>query len=471
MRKYYWYISAFVKKHGTLVLASIVVAILLFSAVFPTLTRIFEAKKRTYIGVVGRYSLNSLPRSIQEEISRGLTKIEKDGTAVPDIAERWGIQDDGKTYRFIVKKNLQWQDGTDVTPFDLQFSLSNVEIEHQNNEVIFRLEKPYAAFPIVASEPLFKIVSEPYLIFFRRPQLIGLGKSKVLSYKERGQKLDEIVIGNETEEKIYRFYLTEDDAIDGFKRGEVDSLPNFSSVGDLKDWKTVDIQPKLDKRSYLGIFFNLDNKNLNSNELRQALNYALTKPSDESRAVGPISPESWAFADVGKSYDKDEERAVERFKSFIPTLADGRLEIELVTLPSYVQEAEEIKKEWEAFGEKVAAACMTDSKIKEKNLCENSKMKVNVSIDNFPDTTDFQALLLGQEIPYDPDQYSLWHSGQSTNFTHYENTRIDSILQKARQVEDRSQRIELYQNFQQFFSEDAPVIFIKHLYKYDVRRK
>ena len=77
---------------------------------------------------------------------------------------------------------------------------------------------------------------------------------------------------------------------------------------------------------------------------------------------------------------------------------------------------------------------------------------------------------MGQEIPVDPDQYFLWHSDQSTNFTNYQNTRIDSLLEKGRQTIDQNKRKEVYQEFQQFMLEDPPAIFLRHLFSFDVKR-
>lgn len=468
MRRYYWYVSAFFKKHGVVVLASIVIAILFFSISLPFVLRFLEFKKKTYIGVVGRYSITSLPREIQEEVSSGLTKIQPDGTAVPDLAERWNTEDDGKTYRFLVKKNVLWQDGKELVPEDISYNFSNVQVITTPNEVVFKLTEPFVPFPTAVSQPLFRIEEKPYLFFFKKRKIIGIGKFQVSDFKEHGQRLTEVTLNSPNEQKIYRFYLTEADAIQGFKRGEVDVLNDFTDPQDLKDWSTVDVTKKLDPDTYLGIFFNTTSSIFSSNEIRQALNYALQKPTDESRAVGPISPQSWAFSSVGKTYDYDEQRAIDRLLTALP---GQPLHFDLTTTQTYAAEADMIKKQWEEFGQKAYGACINDSSIKEKNLCENAKIEINIRISNFPDTTNFQALLIGQQSPSDPDQYALWHSQQQTNFTQYKNIRIDSLLEKGRQTEDQKKRFEIYQDFQQFFSEDAPVIFIRHLEKYTIRRK
>jgi peptide/nickel transport system substrate-binding protein len=79
-------------------------------------------------------------------------------------------------------------------------------------------------------------------------------------------------------------------------------------------------------------------------------------------------------------------------------------------------------------------------------------------------------LLLGQEIPIDPDQYVMWHSSQATNFTNYKNTRIDSLLEKGRQTTEIAERRTIYQEFQQYLLEDPPAIFLKYLDNISIAR-
>lgn len=470
MRKYYWYISTFFRKHGILVLVSIIGAVLLFSIAFPILIRTFEFKKHAYVGVIGNYTLTNLPPSIQSEISSGLTTLASDGSATSDLAERWTTEDDHKTYRFVIKKNIFWQDGKALTPADINYTFNNVQVISTSNDVVFKLKNPFSPFPVIVSQPLFRVGDEPYLFFFKRPKLIGTGKYQVIDYTQDSQRLTQLVISGPDEVKTYRFYLTEDTAVAAFKRGEIDILPNLSAKADLTNWTTVNIIPKLDNQSYLGIFFNTSDPLLSTNEFRVALNYAVQKPTDNTRAYGPISPDSWAYSNVGKPYDYDLGRATERLLSVLKNF-NQPIHFELVTTPIFASEAETIRQSWVNLGNKAANQCQTDPTIKEKTNCQNLRMSIDLRISNFPDTNNFQAMLVGEGSPVDPDQYNLWHSNLPTNFTNYANTRIDKLLEDGRQIVDQKKRFETYQNFQQFFSEDAPVIFIRHLTKYDIIRK
>lgn len=467
MRTYYWYVTAYLKKHGKIVFLSILLGIVLFMIATPFFLRRLSAKPTKYIGMVGDYSLTSLPLNIQRQLSLGLTNLAADGAAVPSLAERWIVEDNGKSYRFVLRQNMTWQDGRPFKSSDVSYRFEGVEVVTTPNDVIFKLPDAYAPFPVVVSQPLIRTESQRYWWFFVRPQLIGLGEYRLLDYKLNGQRLTQLTLESNRERLIYRFYLTEDDAVLGFKHGQVDVLPDLGSSYDLQNWPNVSITPQLHTERYLAVFFN-NASPLFPKNVRQALAYAMTKPDASTRAIGPVNPNSWAYFDGGKTYDYDLDKAQERLLAEPPTQP---LNIELTTTTVFQPEAEQIKQEWEQLGQLAVKSCQNSKDIKEKALCANMLITVNLRLNNFPDTTNFQVLLIGQESPPDPDQYSNWHSDQSTNFTAYKNTRIDSLLEKGRQTIDQSERKAIYQEFQQFMLEDVPAIFIRYLESYEIRRK
>lgn len=467
MRKFYWYLSSYVRKHGLIVILTIVIASIIFSFIVPLIARSLERKQWQYIGVVGDYTLEALPLEIQHLLSAGLTRIEEDGSVVPDLAERWIIEDSGRTYRFVMKKNLYWQDGKPLTTDDVRYDFNDVETITTPNDVIFKLPEVFVPFPTVVSKPIFRTDYQRYFLFFRRPTLIGLGEYELSDYTQKGNRLTQVVLDGPGDRRIYRFYLTEEDALLAYKRGEVDILSGLSSPGDVDTWPNTEVTSELNPAQYLALFFNMDQPMFMKN-VRQALSYAAEKPQDGTRANGPINPDSWAYLDGVKPYDYDINRAIERLLSEIPP---EPLNLELTTTPLFETEANRLKQNWETLGQAAFDACQTNTDIKNKSDCDRLRISVTIRINSFPDTGNFQMLLVGQESPTDPDQYALWHSGEGTNFSRYRNTRIDSLLERGRQTTDRNERLAIYQEFQQFFLEDAPAIFLRHLHSYQVKRK
>lgn len=57
------------------------------------------------------------------EIFSGLVGFNKDLKIVPDIAEKWDVSNDGKTYTFTLRQDVKFHDGRPVTAQDVKYSL------------------------------------------------------------------------------------------------------------------------------------------------------------------------------------------------------------------------------------------------------------------------------------------------------------------------------------------------------------
>ncbi|MEN8253062.1 MAG: ABC transporter substrate-binding protein [Patescibacteria group bacterium] len=467
MRKYYWYFTAYWKKHGKTVIISVFTAIFLFSITLPFLVSKINTKKHFYIAMVGNHTLNSLPNEIEQLVSFGLTKLNKDGTVDPALSERWSIEENGKTYRFIIKKGLKWQDGKNFNPSDVWYPLEDTQIITTQNDVVFKLPDTFVPFPSFVSKPLFRSNYDSKWFFFTKQKITGLGRYQITDFKLQGKRLKEITLESSKEKRTIRFYLTQGDAITAFKSGDVDILSDLNNKTAFENWNNILLTETLKEDEYLALFFNMKNP-LFSKNVRQAFSYALSKPEDKERALGPIDPNSWVYLAANKTYKQDQKRAIERLLSSMP---EQKLAFSIKTTVAFSAEAEKIKEELENLGTAAFESCEQSDEVSEKEKCENLKISINIQVHNFPDLTDFETLLITRESPPDPDQYSMWHSQQASNFTNYKNTRIDNLLEKGRQVADREERKAIYQEFQQFLLEDAPAVFIKHPTVYEAKRK
>ncbi len=466
MRKLYWYISLYIRRHGWLFLVSVLATIVFFSFLLPLLLKNLTFKKQNYIAVVGQYNLSNLPPIIKQQLSAGLSSIGADQSPQPMLAERWILEDDAKQYRFVLKKGVFWQDGKELVPEDVYYNFADVVMVTTPNDVIFKLPEPFAPFPVAVSEPILRVANKKRFLLPSITQLIGIGQYEMLDYKMNGNYLREFRVDGPQERYIYRFYPTEEAAVLAFKKGEVDILLDLASCHGLCDWKKLEIVRDLDFDSYLALFFNNADPQLGKN-VRQALAYALEKDYGEARTIGPFNPNSWAYLEGGKDYQKDWERGIERL---IDELPREPLDFEITTTTIFQEEAEAIKEELTAFGQEASQSCRNSGSVEDKELCDNLAINLRIKISNFPDTNNFQLLLMGQSISTDPDQYFMWHSAQATNFTRYKNTRIDSLLERGRQTVDVEERKSIYQEFQQFLLEDPPAIFLHYLERFSIAR-
>ena len=472
MIKLYWYLTGYIRKHGLKFLAIVVLAVVLFSFVIPYLFERLTPHKRRYIGIVGEYNLNNLPLMIRQQLSYGLVTTEPDGSFVP-VLGTLKIENSGLRYRFTLSQDYYWQDGRPLVATDIDYHVPDATVTYQDNEVIYDLPEVFASFPQLLTAPLLRYQTDTRWGLWEEVDIYGLSHTRLTDYTfaDRSHRsLSQVVLDDtQTGERyIYRFYFTQDQAIDAFKLGEVDYLFDVTNIEEIKNWQTTVVQDRLLPDQYLAVFFNTADPLLSRN-LRQALSYAVEKERPGyTRAAGPISADSWAYFAGVKKYDKNIDSGVERLLDELP---GEPIELELITTTSYFDIASRIKQDWEELGEAAATACLESDDIKDKTPCEYLRIKVQIQIQSFPDTNNFQTLLIGHQVATDPDQYNLWHSDLATNFTHYKNTRVDNFLEKGRQTINPQERLTLYQEFQQALLEDPPAIFLWHLQSSDLARK
>lgn len=437
IRYIFRFLPAFISRFKFLIILGIGVGILFFillRVIGPTLFN----KKTVNIGIVGKYRTDNLPISIVSLISDGLTKVDETGIVEPNLASSWETPDSGQTWIFHLKDNLTWQDGKKVMASNIVYSFSDAKEETPDAKtIVFKLQSSFAPFPSVVSQPIFK------------KGLLGTGKWKVTKASLTGNFVQKLVITNSShEEKVFKFYPTEERAKLAFKLGSVDLIEGVFSKQPFDTWQNTNMMPDVNKYRYAAVFFNNQDNLLSSKELRQALSYAIDKSKlPGPRAFGPISPDSWAYNAQLKPYDYDEKRANEIIGGLAKEIK-SILNINLATSTVLLPVAEQIARDWEKVG-----------------------VKTNIMVQNeIPQ--DFQAFLAVMDIPKDPDQYSTWHSTQTaTNIAHYKDPRIDKLLEDGRLEMDTEKRKKIYLDFQRFLVEDAPAIFLYHPITYTISRK
>lgn len=447
LRVSYWIFIGFIKKH-TLILFTGVFIGLIGSVFLPQLIqKLPHPKTKQKIAVINSPTLSEIPLFIQKQISLGLTNISPSGEVTPSAAESYKIENEGKRFLFTLRQDLTWHNGKNFTAKDINYNFADVEVKViSDHEIAFELKDPYSPFPSIVSQPLF--LQEKSSIFKGKIKLLGLGPMKVKKIKRVGHQITELILNSSEKTIIYRFYNTQESAKLAFKLGEVDEIRELSSVGELAKWPNVTLTEVTHPNRYVALFFNTDDQYLSSKSLRQALTYAIpSKPDTEQRALGPISPRSWAYNPQVKPYLYNPKAA----QDLIDSEKEGRDNfnpvIELTTTLPHLDMAEAIKNEWQKIG-----------------------VETNIKVVSYlPE--NMQALLIAQEIPPDPDQYSYWHSTQPTNLTHFNNPKIDKLLEDGRQTFDLKERTLIYQDFQRFLVEESPAAFL-YLYRtYTVSRK
>ena len=264
---------------------------------------------------------------------------------------------------------------------------------------------------------------------------------------------------------------------------------------------------KLNLPQITAVFFNQDrNSYLENKIIRQALAYAIDKDrivfdifeGDAEGIDSPIAKDSFAYNSEVNKYEYNAEQAqkllsdagfeilevsqtdldaIETKKTATTTqevelseeeqlketLGVGKwqikrnknkkdeiLKIKLTTVQASDNEAvvNMIKALWESIGVKV-----------ELNIVPVNQIQSEVI-----KPRNFEALLYGQVIGWDPDLYAFWHSSQAAdnglNIANYSNKDVDRLLEDGRLSSDLEVRKEKYFKFQEILTNDIPAIFV-----------
>lgn len=437
IRRYYWVTKSFLSRHSKIIVRTTGIVLTCILIFFLFARYIPTPKETLRIGRVGKYSIETFPSDIQSILSKGLVSITPDGKVSPELAQSWEIKDDGRTYIFTLDPEIYWHDGNQLSPADISYNFKDVEVETGETTITYRLKEPFAPFLSAVARPILK------------KNKYGTGEFRETKVEVSSGVLQSLTLESDLERRIYKFYPTETSSLTAYKLGEIDIIERLSYVPDVIARDSINLvkQEENLQGQQSVLFFNNNDMILTSKPARQALAYAIKDKSfGKTRSISPIDESSWAFNDLVKTYDHDPVRAKTLFNQDIQNASDQK--IELKTMLQYLDIAESIAADWrEVLGIQVEV-----------------KVVSNV-------TSDYQVILTDFAPPLDPDQYSIWHSTQATNFTHYSNLKVDKLLEDGRRTGDLKLRQEIYQDFQRFLLEDCPAVFLFKSNSYTLSRQ
>lgn len=388
-------------------------------------------------GIVGVYEEGNLPDIVTNLVSTGLVSIDESGLPKPNLAEKWIVNPEGTVYDIKIKRNLNWSDGSQIKSTDINLVLSDVLASYPDLQTVeYKINDSFSPFLSLLSKPVFKNGTH-----------IGTGPYKIDQIKKDNYIVKKLTLKPVSDKKLpditVRFYPSEKIAKNALKIGEIQSLFGLNeSTMDFKDQTLV----KFSKPTYkqiVTIFYNTKDAILSDENFRLALSFASPVIKNEVRAKTSISPISWAFnaSDDIKEYLGNTEQA----KSYLSKVKNGRDNTITLTVTSSLKSAgERVVDAWNKMGIK-------------------SVLRVESGIPQ-----NFQALLITQNIPSDPDQYALWHSTQTqTNISKISHPRIDKDLEDGRKSTDQEVRKARYLDFQKILLDRAPATFL-YFPKYNV---
>jgi peptide/nickel transport system substrate-binding protein len=448
-------------------------------------------------------AIRDADRDLSSLVYSGLLRSNGKGELVGDLAKSYTISEDGLVYTFILKDNLKFHDGAPVTADDVEFTIQKaqdgllksprranwegVTIEKVNQKQIkFILKKPYSPFienttigilpkhiwkSVDADEFSFSnynvepIGSGPYRIEKIERDSGGLPSSYELTpFKDYAGNIPHI------EHIVLAFYPNEKALVEGYIRGEIESLSSISpEEAEILRQRGVRIERAPLPRVF-GIFLNQNQAPVFINqEVRTALDMSLDKKRIVNEALfgygtpiaSPIAPGLITGNGTTSKvvYDPEGARALLE-KNGWKLNANGILEkktkkdtsllqFSIVTsnAPELKRAAEIAKEEWGKLGAQVTLKFFDIGDLNQSSIRPRK----------------FDALLFGEIIGRDLDLFAFWHSSQRNdpglNIAMYVNSRVDKLLEEARTTSDKDMRIEKYRQFEEIISKEVPSIF------------
>ena len=429
IRERIWYIKGYFNKYSKQIISSVLITLVIAFVGNLLLKNLPTTKKITKIGIVGQFNAGQLPGFIIDYLNAGLVSINENMEPVPNLAEKWEVQDDGKSYLFYLKSDISWFGGDPVKAKDIKFSIPNIGIETEEPNILkFKIPTKFAPFVSLLNIPLLN-------------QKGGIVGDFDIRLKQKSSGIITQIVLESSQQKIdFNVFSTAKQAITAFKLGQLDLVFGLSSEYSSEVASYAKINQYTDFGRVVMLVFNQTDPNLKEKNIRQGLAYALKDSSfGETKALTTINPNSWAFSPLVKTYPYNIARTNE--------LITSPVTLELSTTPELLPVAEIIRSQ-----------------------LDSNMVKINTKVvSSTPD--QFQLFLTTYTIPTDPDQYRDWHSTQATNIGRGSDEKIDKMLEDGRITLDQKERKRIYIDFQKYFSEELPAMVLYHPTMIDIARK
>lgn len=193
---------------------------------------------------------------VTDQIFNGLVGLDESLNPVPELAERWDIADDGRTYTFHLRPDVRWHDGRPFTSADVTFTFERALLEFHSRTraalrhvlagidapdpltVVFRFTEPYAPLlqrlDVVEASilPRHRFEGIDMLTAEANLQPVGTGPFRFVAYRrgeyvELARNPDYFRPGlPRVDRLVFRITPSATTAVMALERGEIDYLPS-----------------------------------------------------------------------------------------------------------------------------------------------------------------------------------------------------------------------------------------------------
>jgi len=462
------------------------------------------------------YATSDSDRDISRLVFGRLLSYNEKGEIFPDLAEKYEISQDAKTYTVVLRDKLVWHDGVKLNADDVIFTIRTIQnpqfksplrtnwqgvtIEKIDDRTVrFALRTPYAPFVenlaigIIPKHLWETVTPEQALLHELNLKPIGSGpfrfdklkqnKDGQIEWYQLARNANYYREGPYLSTVVFYFFETEDEMIAAWHKNNIDSMGPISAKH-LQEFSQEKVSSfKLTMPRIFGIFFNPKKSPILANkDIRTAIAHALNKTEmADMIALGAAFPVDSMLPPATAGYTPN-----------VPTYAyDAELSKQILAKAGWSdlngdgildQKVKENKKEVIKSLRFTLTTSDWPDLVKTAQIIKDSLrgIGIDVQIESKPFSEletlnlrprNFDILLFGQVYGYEPDPFAFWHSSQikdpGVNVSFYANKKVDQILEETRKLADRNSRSQKYEEVQKIIANDLPAIFLySQLYPY-----
>ncbi len=428
------------------------------------------------------------------QLFSGLVRLDDNMEPAPDIAQRWQVSDDGKTYTFYLRDDVRFHGGREVKAGDFKYSWERAADPATRSltaatylgdiiglsEVLAGKSKEISGVRVIDDYTLEVTIDAPKSYFlskltyptafvvdsanaesggewWHRPN--GTGPFKLKQW-DKGNSLvlekNEFYYGEMAKVDFVTFHILSGAPMNMYETGEIDvaSVPIFyidkatDKAGPF--YRELVVVPEL---SFFYIGFNTTKPPFDDVNIRHAFSQAIDKDKLVSLVFRDMLRRADGILPPGMpGYNKDLswlDYDVDKAKELIATSKYGDVsKLPPITLTTMgwggliSQELEAIIHEWrQNLGVEVKVRQLEPQRFLYHLKQEKDEMFLMGWIADYPHPQDFLDIL--------------FHTDADNNYAEYNNPEVDIILEKAGVEQDNDLSLALYQQAEQKLVDDA----------------
>jgi len=435
---------------------------------------------------------------VTDQIFNGLVGLDQALQPVPELAERWSVEDDGRSYRFHLRPGVVWHDGAAFTSADVKFTFEQALLKYHSRTraalegifdrvdtpdpltAVIRLRRPYGALlqrlDVVEASIIPQHLYQGHDLLAGAPtrQPIGTGPFRFVSYAPG----DRLVLEKNpryfrpglplVDRVVFRILPNAVTAVAALESGEVDfvgSVPG-PAVARLRQSDAIAVVPSTGGSGGSVcqdvLIPNLTRAPLNDVRVRRALAHAIDKRFIVERvyfgqgrpATGPISHLlAWAYTPDVRQYQHDAAEAGRLLdEAGLRAKTNGeRFAITFTHANQHQRLAQVLREQLKAVGIRL----------------ELQTLDFNAQVSQVFVKKAFDLGLASYCNGADPDigvrrVYVSSNIGPYpfSNGAGYRNARVDQLFDEGAQLTDRAARRRSYVEIQRLLAEDVPYFWL-----------